>query len=247
MKLITFGHVMVSVKENEASVEKWNCRVAVFCIGSNHTCISYQYYLNKVLVFLYLILPFSFKAFNSEWQSATEASATSLYCKDNHTLLHLSVTVECTTIPWQEFLICKELNEISHTKVKTLISYFICRKSAIKSVRKDKRIITHIYSHWKFGSDILKRVGTGGPRSCNFGVETNPRKSSLNQFQKSWGAHPLNLAFLQTFNDCPLPPQQCCQQWTYISLSTSTMLQQRTYISISTLIGGGKGLVFWSF
>ena len=82
MKLIIFGHVMVSVKENEASVEKWNCRVTVSCIGSNHTCISYQYYLNKVLVFLYLILP--------EWQSATEAPATSLYCKDNHTFLHLS-------------------------------------------------------------------------------------------------------------------------------------------------------------
>lgn len=128
---------MVSVKENEASVEKWNCRVAVFCIGSNHTCISYQYYLNKVLVFLYLILPFSFKASNSEWQSSTEAPAKSLYCC-------ILVTVECTTIPWKEFLICKELKEISHTKVKTLISYFICRKSAIKSVPKDKRIITHM-------------------------------------------------------------------------------------------------------
>lgn len=83
---------------------------------------------------------------------------------------------------------------------------------------------TIIYSNWKFGSDILKHVGTGGPRSCNFGVKINPRKSSLNQFQKSWDAHPLNLAFLLTFNDCPLPPQQCCQQWTYISLSISTML-----------------------
>jgi len=143
MKLIIFGHVMVSVKENEASVEKWNCRVAVFCIGSNHTCISYQYYLNKVLVFLYLILPFSLRP-PTQNDSQLQKLLPRHFIAKITTLCCILVTVECTTIPWKEFLICKELKEISHTKVKTLISCFICRKSAIKSVPKDKRIITHM-------------------------------------------------------------------------------------------------------
>ena len=64
------NHFKVSVKENEVSTEKWNCCATMFCIAPNyihHIKANRLNYLKKVLVFWYLILPFSFEASSSEW------------------------------------------------------------------------------------------------------------------------------------------------------------------------------------
>ena len=60
-----------------------------FCTGSTicHIKANRLNYLNKVLVFWYSILPFSFE---TSTESATDTPAPSFYCENNRTLLHLS-------------------------------------------------------------------------------------------------------------------------------------------------------------
>ena len=84
-------------------------------------CLNKLNYLNKVLFFLvFLILPFSFEASNSELPSLLQKLLPLHFIRKITALCCILITDECTPIPCKEFLICYEF----------LIFYFlICYQS----------------------------------------------------------------------------------------------------------------------
>ena len=72
-------------------------------------------YLNKVLVFWYLVLPLSFEALNSEGPSLLQKLLPLHFIAKITALCSILVTDECTQIPCEEVLISQEFKEISRT------------------------------------------------------------------------------------------------------------------------------------
>ena len=91
-----------------------------------HRVILYNYhikvnklnYLNKVSVFWYLILPFSFEDSNSGRPSLLQKLLLLHFIAKIFALGCILLTDECTPIPCEEFLICEELKEYHSPKSK---------------------------------------------------------------------------------------------------------------------------------